>query len=95
MTTKLINLDGPDSPPPDGAASVCAACGQPFACGAALATCWCGDMELDETARAGLRVRYMGCLCRACLENHATRVADKIVAGPDTEDAPANRRKRS
>ncbi|HZI17825.1 MAG TPA: cysteine-rich CWC family protein [Pyrinomonadaceae bacterium] len=55
-------------PPP----AACAACGAHFSCGAASSSgCWCGGLALDEAARAELRARYEGCLCRACLEGYA------------------------
>lgn len=45
----------------------CAACGQPFHCGASLRGCWCAELKLTDAARAELRSRYSGCLCRPCL----------------------------
>jgi hypothetical protein len=50
---------------------MCEACGETFACGAALGNCWCAGVELSETTRAELRARYSLCLCRACLERFA------------------------
>jgi hypothetical protein len=51
--------------------SGCEACGAAFSCGAALSGCWCAEVTLTEEVRAGLRERYGGCLCRACLERFA------------------------
>ncbi|MGH9794247.1 MAG: cysteine-rich CWC family protein [Candidatus Acidiferrales bacterium] len=56
----------------------CPACGEQFACGAALRDCWCAEMELSEAARAALRERYTGCLCRACLQRHAAGTAPGV-----------------
>jgi hypothetical protein len=53
--------------------SVCAACGEPFSCGAALSGCWCVEVELTDEARAHLRERYTGCLCRSCLTSFALK----------------------
>ncbi|MGH9817802.1 MAG: cysteine-rich CWC family protein, partial [Candidatus Acidiferrales bacterium] len=47
---------------------VCPACGEQFACGATLRGCWCAEVKLSEAARATLRERYSGCLCRDCLQ---------------------------
>jgi hypothetical protein len=52
-------------------ASTCEACGQPFQCGAKLTGCWCAEVRLSEHARAELRGKYRGCLCRQCLEEAA------------------------
>jgi len=49
----------------------CPACGERFACGASLRGCWCAEVKLTDAARAELRRRYTGCLCRACLERVA------------------------
>jgi len=48
----------------------CAACGQPFYCGASLRGCWCTEVQLTDAQRAALARRYpaRGCLCRSCLE---------------------------
>ncbi len=51
--------------------SVCEACGEKFVCGATLAGCWCSEVKLSEEARAELKERYKGCLCRNCLERFA------------------------
>ncbi|PYS77433.1 MAG: hypothetical protein DMF67_02120 [Acidobacteria bacterium] len=64
---KLAVLVSPSLREPDA----CEACGQSFACGAAVAGCWCGEIKLSEEQRAELRARYQGCLCRACLERFA------------------------
>ncbi|MGH9790512.1 MAG: cysteine-rich CWC family protein [Candidatus Acidiferrales bacterium] len=50
----------------------CPACGEQFACGATLCGCWCAEAKLSEAARAALRERYSGCLCRDCLQRYAT-----------------------
>ena len=49
----------------------CASCGGAFDCGASSESCWCGEIRLSEAARARLRERFSGCLCRACLERFA------------------------
>lgn len=55
----------------------CPACGESFACEISLATgCWCGEIKLSEVARAELRSKYTGCLCRACLEQAAVQYAE-------------------
>lgn len=51
--------------------STCESCGGEFACGAALAGCWCGEVKLTDETRAELRARFRRCLCRACLERFA------------------------
>ncbi len=56
------------------AAAQCQACGQPFACGATLAGCWCAEIELSAAARAEIGARYQRCLCRACLESFAANI---------------------
>jgi hypothetical protein len=56
-------------------AAVCEACGGEFWCGAALGGCWCAEVSLGEAARASLRGRFGGCLCRPCLEGFAAREA--------------------
>ena len=56
---------------------MCESCGAEFECGAALGGCWCGEVELDEAARAELRERFRRCLCRACLESYAARRPDR------------------
>lgn len=59
---------------PEGTAAAanetCAACGQPFYCGASLRGCWCTEVQLNEAQRATLRQSYptRQCLCRSCLE---------------------------
>ncbi|MGH9861481.1 MAG: cysteine-rich CWC family protein [Candidatus Acidiferrales bacterium] len=50
---------------------MCPACGEQFACGATLRGCWCAEVKLSEAARATLRERYSGCLCRDCLQRYA------------------------
>ena len=58
----------------------CAACGDPFVCGAGRfrvlgerggerpgASCWCGGARLGDAARARAARTYRGCLCPACL----------------------------
>jgi hypothetical protein len=62
-------------------ASVCEACGGEFACGAKLSGCWCAEVELSEAVRAELRLRYRGCLCRACLERFAAGAARGNIEG--------------
>ena len=54
-----------------GVTETCAACGEKFVCGAAMAECWCSEVKLSEETRAKLKDRYKGCLCRACLERFA------------------------
>lgn len=46
----------------------CAACGNDFTCGAKLTGCWCGELKLSDAARAELRSKFTGCVCRDCLE---------------------------
>ena len=46
----------------------CEACGEEFHCDASLAGCWCSEVKLTDAARADLRAKYRGCLCRSCLE---------------------------
>lgn len=59
----------------------CPACGESFACEISLASgCWCGEIKLSDAARAELRSKYTGCLCRACLE--------KAVAGEVQSQEP-------
>lgn len=55
------------------AAETCEACGEKFVCGVTLAGCWCSEVKLSEAARAELKRRYTGCLCRGCLERFAAR----------------------
>ena len=66
-----------ESDPSSGACdpSTCEACGQPFACGATLAGCWCAEIELSAAARAEIGARYQSCLCRACLESFAAKTS--------------------
>ncbi len=56
--------------------SVCEACGSEFSCGASLRGCWCSEIKLSDEARAELRARYRGCLCRACIEKAAATESD-------------------
>jgi len=58
--------------------ATCPACGRRFACGASLRGCWCSQIQLSDAARAELRHRYTGCLCRACLER-ATAKAPPVT----------------
>jgi len=55
----------------------CAACGQPFHCGASLRGCWCTGVTLTAAQRATLRTTHDAkrCLCRSCLERASTRLA--------------------
>ena len=56
----------------------CEGCGEPFACGATLAGCWCMKVPVTAEARERLRDRYTGCVCRACLEREAdTCISDR------------------
>jgi hypothetical protein len=48
----------------------CESCGQPFACELSLSGCWCSAVTLTEAARADIRAKYGGCLCRACLKQY-------------------------
>ena len=57
--------------------SVCEACGNEFACGAKLSGCWCSEIKLTEEARAKLRSRFSGCLCKACLDELAVERPEK------------------
>ena len=59
----------PESQPPQ----ICAACQQPFRCGAATADCWCSQITLSAATRRHLAQRYQACLCRACLEQAAAQ----------------------
>lgn len=46
----------------------CPRCGATFRCGAGdAAPCACAAVALDAATLAGLRVRFSGCLCPACL----------------------------
>jgi hypothetical protein len=54
------------------AQSRCPRCGGSFHCGANdAAPCACGAVQLDDATLAGLRMRYTGCLCLACLREIA------------------------
>ncbi len=46
----------------------CDSCGSDFQCGVSLAGCWCSEIKLSDEARAEMRSRYRGCLCRQCVE---------------------------
>jgi hypothetical protein len=48
----------------------CPACGASFPCLGGC--CWCGEVTLDDAARARLLERYADCLCPACLRACAT-----------------------
>jgi len=80
MTLKLKTPDDPVLPHDGCALSVCEACEASFACGASQANCWCGDVELDESARAELRALYRRCLCPACLKIYAARGRGEVAA---------------
>lgn len=56
-----------------GVTETCEACGEKFVCGATMAGCWCSEVKLSETARAELKARYKGCLCKNCLEKLAVQ----------------------
>ncbi|OYW28690.1 MAG: hypothetical protein B7Z51_07905 [Methyloversatilis sp. 12-65-5] len=46
----------------------CPRCAGRFTCGAAgPAPCGCFTLKIDAEVLAGLRERYVGCLCPACL----------------------------
>ena len=61
----------------------CPGCGQRFACGASLRGCWCAEIKLTDAARAQLRARYSGCLCRACLARAAEKQDLQPQMNPD------------
>jgi len=49
-------------------AGTCPRCGGAFHCGASdPAPCACTGLQLSAETLAGLRQRYKGCLCLACL----------------------------
>lgn len=54
-----------------GAAETCEACGAQFVCGATLTECWCSEVKISDAARAELKQKYKGCVCRSCLEKFA------------------------
>jgi hypothetical protein len=56
-----------------GVTETCEACGEKFVCGATITGCWCSEVKLSEAARAELKARYKGCLCRTCLEKFAAK----------------------
>jgi hypothetical protein len=48
----------------------CPRCGGAFRCGAGdAAPCACTTIALDAAVLAGLRERWVGCLCLACLRD--------------------------
>jgi hypothetical protein len=50
----------------------CPRCGASFHCGMGdAAPCACAGVVLDAAAQAGLRERYVGCLCLDCLRTLA------------------------
>lgn len=50
------------------ATDICPRCGGAFHCGVSdLAPCACTGLPLSAETLAGLRRRYAGCLCVACL----------------------------
>ena len=55
---------------------ICEACGREFSCGAMGPGCWCEEIHLTAAAREDIADRYHDCLCRECLEHHATKVVD-------------------
>jgi hypothetical protein len=59
----------------EGTEETCEACGGKFMCGATLAGCWCSEVKISEAARAELKQKYKGCVCRACLEKFTEREA--------------------
>lgn len=64
---------GPVPPAPNGA---CPRCGADAGCGAGgPAPCWCVEHTLSRETLDGLRERYAGCLCPACLAEAATGAA--------------------
>ena len=50
------------------APAACEACGGEFTCGASVGGCWCAKVEVNDAARAHLRAKFSGCVCRACLD---------------------------
>jgi hypothetical protein len=74
--------------------STCDACGSDFRCGVSLAGCWCSEIKLSDEARAEMRSRYRGCVCRQCLErlSEPPAVADGLMSHIDSgaiaEDQP-------
>ena len=54
-----------------GVAETCEACGETFVCGASLTGCWCSEVKISDAARAKLKEKYKGCVCRNCLEQFA------------------------
>jgi len=64
--------------------ALCPRCGAPFECGAALppaTPCACAGVGLTLAQRAGLRDRYEGCLCLACLRAAARGEVDAVPGG--------------
>lgn len=52
--------------------NACPRCGSAFHCGVNDARpCACTTLQLDAATLAGLRQRYTGCLCLACLRELA------------------------
>jgi len=57
----------------------CEACGANFECASLSKPCWCGKVNLNQTALAELKSRYADCLCPNCL-NEAAKKASSVVA---------------
>ena len=67
----------PDSP------GLCPRCGGGLHCGmAGPAPCACSSVRLAAHTLAGLRQRYSGCLCLACLTALAGELAAGVPTGP-------------
>lgn len=62
--------------------STCAACGVKFSCGAALAECWCSQIQLSDEVRDELSARYGECLCNECLRSASVRETRKADGPP-------------
>jgi hypothetical protein len=66
----------------------CAACGKPFGCGADIGGCWCDGVETDEGTLAQLAGAYSGCLCPACLREHAAQGPTEPAPGQSAASIP-------
>lgn len=68
---------------PADAPDRCPRCGGRFTCGAAgPAPCDCFTLKVDPEVLAGLRERYVGCLCLACLRELTFPQQSRQASGP-------------
>ena len=51
------------------AANACPRCSTEFVCGIGTGSCWCAEVDTDDTMRAALAQYYDGCLCPNCLKS--------------------------